>query len=183
MGRTGRVWTSNSSPHAMRRLISYLHQPETKVSRRGPASTGVRAVPAAGTRGVVRPYKSAPYMGIGLHRAGLDITCVGMHHEAPAELPRSPGDDGAAAWALRPSVRTPSPLPRTAGPPKPYESAAYMGFGLHCADFDIGSVDTHHGAPAELSRSPGDDGMASRSLQSGVRARSHYDAPSRPKTV
>ena len=167
----------------MRRLISYLHQPETKVSRRGPPPTGVRAVPAAGPRGVVRPYKSAPYMGIGLHRAGLDIICVDIHREAPAELPRSPGDDGGAAWALRPSVQTPSPWPRTAGPPKPYESAAYMGFGLHCADFDIGSVDTHHGAPAELSRSPGDDGMASQSLQSGVRARSHYDAPSRPKTV
>ena len=95
----------------MRRLISYLHQPETKVSRRGPPPTGVRAVPAAGPRGVVRPYKSAPYMGIGLNRAALDIICVEIHHEEPAELPGSPGDDGVAPWSLRPSVRARSLLP------------------------------------------------------------------------
>ena len=91
--------------------MSHLDHPVTTVWRRGPPPTGVRAVPAAGPRGVVRPYKSAPYMGIGLHRAGLDIICVDIHREAPAELPGSPGDDGVASWSLRPSVRARSLLP------------------------------------------------------------------------
>ena len=49
---------------------------------------------------VVRPYKSAPYMGFGLLRAGFDIICVDIRRETPDGLSGSPGDDGVASWSF-----------------------------------------------------------------------------------
>ena len=47
---------------------------------------------------------------------------------------------------------------------KPSKSAPCMGVRLNLGGFDIISIDTHHETSAELSRSSGDDDVASRLL-------------------
>ena len=41
-------------------------------------------------------------MGFGSYRAGADITLIEGHHDTPAELSRSPGDDDDASRSILP---------------------------------------------------------------------------------
>ena len=64
---------------------------------------------------------------------------------------------------LQPVFERSSP-PVPAGSRDPTNSTAYMGFGLHRADFDIIFVDIRRKTPDELPRPPGDHGVASWSF-------------------
>ena len=147
--------------------MSYLHHPNTMVSRPAPSDRVHERTFALRSGGGEKATKSAPYMDDGLNLAGFDIWSIDTHHETPNESSRLSRYDGVASLlTLYRWVRT-SRRRRKSGA-KPSKSGLYMNIGLCHAQFDIRYIETHHETPDEPSKSPRDEVDASLPLLSGV---------------
>ena len=121
----------------------------------------VRETIIAVHRGCVTNCQSRPRTWVSASNSCVDIRSIKAPHETPAELSRSPGDDGVASRLPRTGARNVPFGPRR-GCRRPSKSAPHVSVGLYRVNFDIRSIEARLETPAEPFTSPGDGGITSR---------------------
>ena len=110
-----------------------------------------------------KPSKSALYMGVSSYLAGFDIRSIKTHQETSDELSSSSEGDDIALQAYLTGCDLVYTVPPKGGCEN-IKTSPVHGCKVNLVSLDIRSIDTHHEASSELSRSSEGDDVAFQTI-------------------